>query len=110
MTWDGNERRTGMVSRDEFNAFVEESGKSRQELRDIVRDIRGTVVDVQRDLKCIHETWEVYADTITQTKLNNESRAKLKAAIIEKSIAGAVWAMVVFIAMASWDYLKAHIK
>lgn len=107
--WDGKERRAHMVSSDVFNAFVIESEQQRKELRDMVRSVQGTLVEMQRDLKCIHTTWdqhvEEYGTLLKTSKEDAERSAKLKQAVIEKTTTGAVWALLVFLAAAIWSYV-----
>ena len=37
-------------------------------------------------------------------------RQKLRHAVIEKSLSGIVWAVVIFIGLAIWDWIRAHLK
>ena len=108
--WDGQERRVGMVTRDEFRAFVEHSNASRESLHMAVTDIGQSIKLVQCSVKKMESNWDQYAGLLKDTKASVETREKLKSAILEKSLTGAVWAMVVFVALASWDWAKAHLK
>lgn len=108
------ERRKDVVTQDQFSRFVEASESQRRELREMAREIKVTLVEVQRDIKCIHTTWDThvaeYGQLLKDAKADKETKAKLRTAIIEKSLTGAVWAMVVFVALASWDYLKSELR
>jgi len=114
MSYDDLERRKDVVTQDQFLRFVEASEAQRRELREMVREIKVTLVEVQRDIKCIHTTWDThvaeYGPLLKDAKAEKEGREKLRTAIIEKSLTGAVWAMVVFVALASWDYIKQQAK
>lgn len=115
MQWTGEERRSiPQVTRGEFTAFVEQSNAQRQELRDMVRDIRGSIIEIQRDIKCVHQTWDAhvteFGEVLQVAKTSHEAGKKLKSAVTEKSLTGIVWAMIVVIALAVWDYMKAHVK
>ena len=37
-------------------------------------------------------------------------RSKLRGAMIEKALGGAIWAALVFLAYAAWAYIKEHVK
>lgn len=108
--WDGEERRTGMVTREEFNAFVTHANAKRQEMCDILREVRVSVIDTQRSLKCVHTTWEAhlaeYGDILKEAKNVSETRAKMRMAIAEKSIVALVWGMAMLVGYALWDYIK----
>lgn len=116
MQWDGNERRdaAGIVSSHEFMNFVRDSESQRKEMREMVRGIQGVLVEVQRDMKCIHQTWDRHVDEYGQllkdAKADKETRAKLRAAIIEKSAVAAAWFMLAFVAAAVWNSFKEHIR
>lgn len=116
MGWDGQERRSGggFVGGHEFGDFVRESESQRKEMREMVRGIQGVLVEVQRDMKCIHTTWdrhvEEYGQLLKDTKADKETRAKLRAAIIEKSAVAAAWIMLAFVATAVWNSFKEHIR
>ena len=114
-SWPDVERRSvPTVTRDEFTQFVQSSSQQRHELRDMVRDVQGTLVEMRRDLKCIHETWDThvdeYGDLLKSVKRDRVDREKLRSAILEKSLTGAVWAMVVIVAVSLWDSFKSNLK
>jgi uncharacterized coiled-coil DUF342 family protein len=115
MQWTGEERRSiPQVTRAEFSQFVAESNQQRQEIRDMVREIKSTMIEIQRDIKCVHQTWdahvEEYGDLLKETKEAREHGQKLKSAITEKSLTGMVWAMIVLIGFSVWDYIKSNVK
>ena len=112
--WDGIERRTGMVTREEFAEFVAASNRQRQELRDMVRELKSSMLETQKSLKCVHDTWNAhlieYGDILKEAKNVAKTRAQLRMAIAEKSIVALVWAMVVLVGYSLWDYVKAHLR
>lgn len=115
MQWTGEERRSiPQVTRAEFSAFVAESNTQRHELRDMVRDIRSTMIEIQRDIRCVHTTWDShvaeYGDLLKASKAAHETTKKLKSAVAEKSLTGLVWALIVLVAIAIWDYVKSSVR
>jgi hypothetical protein len=112
--WDGHERRVGMVTREEFSEFVRHSTTQRKELCDMVREIRLSVIETQRSLKCVHTTWEAhlveYGDILKEAKNVSRSRAQLRMAIAEKSIVALVWAMLLVVGYALWNYIKSELR
>ena len=115
MAWTGEERRSvPTVTRAEFTEFVSQSNAQRQELRDMVREIRGSMIEIQRDVKCVHTTWDAhiaeYGDILKSCKSERDRGDKLRSAIAEKSISGIVWAIGLLIAYAVWDFVKSSVK
>lgn len=115
MQWSGEERRSiPQVTRAEFSQFVAESNAQRHELRDMVREIRQTMIEIQRDIKCVHQTWDIhvaeYGDLLKASKVAHETTKKLKSAVTEKSLTGMVWALIVLVAIAIWDYVKSSVR
>ena len=112
--WDGIERRTGMVTREEFAEFVAASHKQRQELRDMVRELKVSMLETQRSLKCVHATWAghlvEYGDILKDAKDIAKTRAQLRMAVVEKSIVALVLGMFAFAGYALWDYIKALLR
>lgn len=115
MQWAGEERRSiPTVTRAEFTEFVTQSNQQRHELRDMVREIKGSIIEIQRDIKCVHTTWDAhvaeYGEILKHTKSDREKTEKLRTAITEKSVAGVVWGMVVLVGYALWDYVRSHVR
>ena len=108
--WDGIERRTGAVTRGEFEELSRYAEVQRKELRDIMREIKSSLVDTKRSLQCVHETWQAhlaeYGDVLKELKNVSITRSKLRMAVAEKSIVALVWAMLLIVGYALWDYIK----
>lgn len=68
--------------------------------------LRGQI-SMQRDIKCIVDTWAefkgMYGEYLKLALERERDRAALRKAIIEKTILGAVIAVVIFIANATWE-------
>jgi len=79
-----------------------------------LRDIAKRLDKLQEDLNDLKTAWTQhvaeYGDLLKQTKVSAEERVKLRTAIVEKTVAGAVWAVAMFIAIAIWQAIKEHIK
>lgn len=69
---------------------------------------------IMNDVSCIKTTWEEFQDRhgkLLDLLLEREqTRKKLNTAIIEKSFAGVIWAVIVFVGVASWEWMKNHAK
>jgi len=79
-----------------------------------LRDIAKRLDKLQSDLDELKQAWTQhvaeYGDLLKQTKVSADERIKLRGAILEKTIAGAVWAIAMFIGIAIWQSIKEHIK
>jgi F0F1-type ATP synthase delta subunit len=79
-----------------------------------LRNISGRLDKIQEDLTELKSAWEQhvseYGDLLKHHKLNVEERAKLRSAVIEKSVSGAVWAVLIFIGITAWAWLKDHLR
>ena len=53
---------------------------------------------------------DTYEDFLKLAMKDAQERSALRRSIIEKSLAGLVWATIVMIGYAAWDYIKAHLK
>ena len=53
---------------------------------------------------------DTYEDFLKLAMKDAQERSALRRSIIEKSLAGLVWATIVMIGYAIWDYIKAHLK
>jgi len=53
------------------------------------------------------EKYDAFIDMLIKREVNRE---KLNSALIEKTLGGAVWAGLVFLAYAAWSYIKDHAK
>jgi len=51
-----------------------------------------------------------YEEILKETKNGYEQRRQLRKAVLEKSVIATVWAFIVFIGYAAWDYVKDHIR
>ena len=84
------------------------------ELTRSVKDMRRSQLELNKKVDCIvesihtfQETWE---GTLKVAKDNQIQNAQLKQALIEKGLVGSVWAVMAFLAYASWEYVRAHLK
>ena len=79
-----------------------------------LRDIAQRLDKLQTDLNELKAAWQAhvneYGDLLKHTKVSADERVKLRAAITEKTIGGAIWAVIVFLAVAAWSYMREHIK
>jgi predicted transcriptional regulator len=79
-----------------------------------LHDIAQRLDRLQQDLNELKTAWTQhvaeYGDLLKHTKTSADERIKLRAAVIEKTIGGAIWAAVVFLAIAVWSYIREHIK
>lgn len=65
---------------------------------------------VREDARKTREFVDKY-DGLMETIIQREARrAQLAQAIIEKSVVGAFWALVVFVALATWEFVKNSVK
>ena len=60
-----------------------------------------------KKIECFHNKYADFLDLLIEREQN---RKKLSQAIIEKSMTGAIWAVLVFLAVASWEWAKNHIR
>ncbi len=51
-----------------------------------------------------------YEATLRAIKEERQRIGELRRAVVEKSLVGIAWALLVFIAYAAWAYLKEHVK
>jgi hypothetical protein len=62
--------------------------------------------EIRRDVKCIVDTWHdfhgTYGEHLRQSVEREEELAKLRRAVIEKTVVGAVWACLVFLAVSAY--------
>lgn len=69
---------------------------------------------IMSDVSCIKDTWDEFQERhgkLLDLLLEREqTRKKLNTAIIEKSFAGVIWAVIVFVGVASWEWMKNHSK
>ena len=79
-----------------------------------LHDIAQRLDKLQLDLDELKTAWKEhvaeYGDLLKHTKVSADERVKLRAAITEKTIGGAIWAVIVFLAVAAWSYMREHIK
>lgn len=47
-----------------------------------------------------------YEDTLKEMKAAKRRGEQIRVAVLEKSVAGLVWAVLVFFGFAAWDYIK----
>jgi len=68
---------------------------------------------IMDDVKCIKTTWDEFQDRhgqLLDLLLEREqTRKKLNTAIIEKSLAGVIWSILIFVSVASLEWAKNHI-
>ena len=81
----------------------EEYNESRRERREI-----------RAELTCIRETWDEhqgkYGAFLDLLLERESSRKKVNAAIVEKSLGGLIWGAIVFIGVASWEWMRNHVR
>lgn len=104
-----------------MNMTPEEEQKILDRLERVEDAIEHEIIDAKQqrrqimdDVKCIKTTWDEFQDRhgkLLDLLLEREqNRKKLNAALIEKSFAGLVWAVVLFLGAASWEWIKSHAK
>ena len=87
---------------------------SSQDANRCLHDIAQRLDTLQLDLDELKTAWTAhvaeYGDLLKHTKVSADERVKLRASITEKTIGGAIWAVIVFLAIAAWSYMREHIK
>ena len=65
--------------------------------------------EVRREIKCIRETWgdfnEAYMPHLKLTVKREQDREKLREAIIEKGLLGALFALATFVGASMWEHI-----
>jgi len=89
MDYNGPERRTNWVTKQEFQELVIE-------------------------VRTLSDNWkkhlDIYEEFLKTSLTEKLEKQELRKAITEKVVTGGVWATLIFLAMAAWDYLKTHVK
>ncbi len=69
---------------------------------------------LSNDVKCLATEMRIFQrkweSTLQETKNSRQEAKDLRRAVLEKGLTGIVWAVIVFCAIASWTYIKEHIK
>lgn len=75
-----------------------------------MQDAAGAMKQLQDDVACIKRGIEKY-EPFLKEQIDSRRRVDgLRRAIIEKSLVAAVWAVIVFIGLAGWEFLKRHVR
>lgn len=113
--WDGEERRQDSVLYDivaNLNEKVDKLVDEHKATRLIIEDHMKGEDHLLREFKNAFPEGDAtghraYHDTVMKEL---ERRAKFRDAVIEKSLAGLVWMMLVAFGTAVWQYIKDHLK
>ena len=70
--------------------------------------------ELRRDVKCIVDTWHefhgTYGEHLKQSVAREREMSELRKAIIEKTVVGALWVCLSFLAIASWHQVQNLVK
>lgn len=70
----------------------------------VVRDLQKEQEDIKQKMINLSQEVEKYRPSLIILSKNEESWRGIKNAILEKSIAGIVWAILIGMALAAWSY------
>lgn len=72
--------------------------------------IDALVQQMRDDLNCIRRAIERYEPYLKDQLEARRRKDGLRRAVIEKSLVGTVWAVLLFTAYSSWEYLKRQLR
>ena len=89
MDYNGEERRSNWVTKKVFQDLTSE---------------------VKRLSDKLEHHINLYEDFLKVSLTEKQEKQELRRAMTEKVLTGGIWAIVIFFALASWDYVKTHVK
>jgi hypothetical protein len=72
--------------------------------------INAIVGQMRDDLNCIRRAIERYEPYLKDQIEARRRKDGLRRAVIEKSLVGAVWAVILFVGYSIWEYLKRQLR